>query len=141
MPVTEIKPITAHEFNIFLADHKLMGSQCGGCQSKFLPPRQICPVCHQHNMTWVEFSGQARLEGFTSIYIGSSEMVKAGYGKSNPYVTGIVKLEEGPAISARILGLDPQSPERITIGTPLRVTYLQEAEGDTSKTILAFTAR
>ena len=42
-----------------------------------------------------------------------------GYGRSNPYCTGIVTLEEGPRISARITGVDGSNPQSIRTGMDL----------------------
>jgi uncharacterized OB-fold protein len=51
-----------------------------------------------------------------------------------------VQLEEGPSISAQILGVDATRPEEIAIGTPLQVAFVQRAEGPDGKerTYLAF---
>ena len=67
-------------------------------------------------------------------------MVAEGYDRNNPYVSGIVELEEGAKISARILGVDARQPDVAWIGTPLTVTFLDRGEGDTKSTVLAFSA-
>jgi uncharacterized OB-fold protein len=67
-------------------------------------------------------------------------MLAEGYTRDNPYVTGIVALDEGPQISARILGLDARNPDARWIGAPLTVEYLDRGEGDQRKTFLAFRA-
>ena len=46
-------------------------------------------------------------------------MSEKGFGRDNPYCTGIVTLEEGPRISARILGVDAANPQNIKTGTPM----------------------
>tara|TARA_B100001750_G_C15359918_1_gene521647 strand:- start:37 stop:321 length:285 start_codon:yes stop_codon:yes gene_type:complete len=89
-------------------------------------------------MTWKELSGRAVLAGFTSIYVASSTMIKRGYGRDNPYLTGIVTLEEGPRIPARLIGLDPKQPEKIAIGTRLEIIFFTEQEDELSKIVLAF---
>ena len=89
-------------------------------------------------MAWEEMSGKGKLIAFTTIHIAPTAMIEAGYGRDNPYCTGIVQLEEGPAISAQILGVDPMQPEQITIGTPLRVVFVQRGEGEKKRTYLAF---
>jgi uncharacterized OB-fold protein len=58
--------------------------------------------------------------------------------KREPYCVGLVRLEEGPTISAQILGLDPKRPEEIEIGIPLRVAFLERGEGEARRTYLAF---
>ena len=46
-------------------------------------------------------------------------MGRKGYGRDNPCCTGIVTLEEGPRISARITGVDGNNPQNIKTGIPL----------------------
>jgi uncharacterized OB-fold protein len=53
-------------------------------------------------------------------------------------MTGVVKLEEGPMISAQILGLDAAQPEISHIGTPLTVTFIERGEEEEKRTFLAF---
>ena len=67
-------------------------------------------------------------------------MVEQGYGRDKPYVSGIVELEEGVKISARITGFDAKKPETIQVGAPLVVDFITTGEGDKAKTYLAFKA-
>jgi uncharacterized OB-fold protein len=89
-------------------------------------------------MAWEEMSGEGKLLAYTIIHIGSTAMIEAGYDRQHPYCTGIVQLAEGPAISAQILGVDPDRPQEIDIGTLLRVAFVRRGEGDTQRTYLAF---
>lgn len=92
------------------------------------------------DMEWVELSGQGELAAFTSIFIGPVAMAKAGYDRSNPYCSGIVRLVEGPSISAQILGVEASRPESIAIGTPLQATFIEREEEEGSRFFLAFSA-
>jgi uncharacterized OB-fold protein len=65
-------------------------------------------------------------------------MIDAGYGRDKPYCAGIVRLKEGPAISAQILGVDPTRPDEIEIGTPLHVAFVERGEDEQTRTYLAF---
>ncbi|MBC8449483.1 MAG: Zn-ribbon domain-containing OB-fold protein [Chloroflexi bacterium] len=132
------RDFTGPSFYEFLGENRLMGSRCQSCGARHLPPRALCPVCHGGEMAWEEMSGKGKLIAFTTIHIAPTAMIEAGYGRDNPYCTGIVQLEEGPAISAQILGVDPMQPEQITIGTPLRVVFVQRGEGEKKRTYLAF---
>lgn len=132
------REITSAAFYDFLAEHKIAGTRCNTCGTLHLPPRPICPACHGHDVAWAEISGRGRLRAFTSVFIAPTEMVKAGYGRDNPYCTGIVELEEGPAISAQIVGVDAAHPERISIGMPLRAVFVARGEGEQERTFLAF---
>ncbi len=46
-------------------------------------------------------------------------MVQKGYGMKNPYCVAVVDLEEGPRVSALILGVDGSNPQDIKTGMPL----------------------
>lgn len=142
------RPFTAASFNQILGEHKLMAARCPQCAALFVPPRALCPTCRRAGLEWVALTGGGKLAAFTVIYVGPSAMLAEGYTRDNPYVTGIVALDEGPQISARILGLDARNPHARWIGTPLTVEYLdsfdiaqdKHGEGDQRKTFLAFRA-
>jgi uncharacterized OB-fold protein len=125
-------------FEHFLKEHKLMGAQCQVCDTLYLPPRPMCTQCFGDNMTWIEVPEMGELIAFTVIHIAPTAMIEAGYGRDNPYVSGIVRLENGLSISAQILGLDPAKPESIEIGLPVRAEYLERGEDENKGTFLAF---
>jgi len=132
------RPFTSASFGHYLSEKKLMGSHCNTCNKDYLPPRVICPNCHSDQLTWIEFSGKGKLAAFTSIYIAPTAMIEAGYGRDNPYLAGVVELDEGVKISAQILGIDPKKPDEVKIGIPLQVEFVERGEGETKKTFLAF---
>ncbi len=138
MTETLARPFSAAAFDQFLAEKKLMAARCAACGKLALPPRAICPHCRSDRMEWVETSGKGKLAAFTVIYIAPTFMIEQGYGREKPYVSGIVELEEGPRISAHILGLDPAYPDAIQIGAPLVVDFIEHTAGEKSHTYLAF---
>ena len=134
----EEKPISDISYREFLNTEKLMGSRCKECGALYTPPRAICSNCHGTNMGWFELQGKGKLAGYTCIYIGPSSMVQEGYNRKHPYCVGVVELDEGVRVVARIEGLDTTKPETISIGLPLTVSYLHRGEGEKMKTVLAF---
>lgn len=132
------RPFTAASFQIFMNEGKLMGSRNRATGEMFVPPRPIDPRTHGDDMEWVELSGRGKLAAFTSVYIGTSAMIDAGYDRSNPYIAGIVELEEGPRISAQIVGVDSLRPEIEWIGRPVRASFIERGEGDKRRAYLAF---
>jgi uncharacterized OB-fold protein len=74
-------------------------------------------------MEWIETSGRGRLAAFTVIYVPPNAMAAQGFGRQKPYISGIVELEEGLKISARIEGLDPLAPQSIQTGALLAVDF------------------
>jgi uncharacterized protein len=138
--MSDTRPFTAASFNQYLSEGKLMASYCPDSDRTYLPPRAICPETHSDTMQWVALSGQGTLAAFTSIVIAPPAMVAQGYGRDNPYLAGIVELDEGVRISARILGLDASQPDVGLIGTPLAVDFIASGDGDDAQTVLAFRA-
>jgi uncharacterized OB-fold protein len=126
------RPFTAASFQTYLNEEKLMGTFCPHCDAHFLPPRAICPRCYSDQLAWVEFGGQGKLAAFTAIYIAPSAMIAAGYGRDNPYLAGVVELEEGVKISGQILG------EEVAVGTPLTALFVERGEGEAKQRYLAF---
>jgi uncharacterized OB-fold protein len=125
-------------YNQFLNQHKLMGARCQDCSTLYLPPRPLCPNCHSENLSWEPLSGSGTLVAFTTVHIGPTAMLEAGYGRDNPYCAGIVRLADGPSISAQILGVDAAHPEGIKIGTPLKAAFIERGEGDAQHSVLIF---
>lgn len=123
-------PFTQHSFQSYLDAGKLMGSRCAATDELFVPPRALCPTTYSDEMVWQELSGDATLVAYTVVNIGPSAMIDAGYDRKNPYCTGIVKLAEGPRMSAQIVGVDTTQPETIAIGTALRVTFVTRGEAE-----------
>ena len=129
---------TQVDFAARLAEHRLMAARCVACGALYLPPRPLCPACFGVEMAWEALSGQGKLAAFTAVYIAPTAMIEAGYGRDNPYLTGIVQLAEGPSISAQVLGVDARQPEQIAIGAPLRAVFVERGQGEAQRTFLAF---
>ena len=122
----------------FLNEEKLMGSRCKKCGVLFVPPRPICTKCYDGEMEWVEMKGKGKLATFTCTCVSPPSMIEEGYDRGNPYCSGVVELEEGASVVARIEGVDAKKPETIKIGMPLKVQFLHRGEGSNLKTFLAF---
>ncbi len=134
----ETRSFSDISYEQFLNEDKLMGSRCRQCGTLSVPPRPICVKCYASDMEWVEMRGKGRLAAFTSIAVGPPFMVEEGYSREHPYVSGVVELEEGARVVARIEGVDGSHPEGIKVGTPLRVEFLHRGEGEEVTTFLAF---
>jgi uncharacterized OB-fold protein len=134
----EDRPFNDISYERFLSEDKLMGSRCQKCDSLFVPPRSICINCHSFEMKWTEMKGKGKLVAFTCIAIGPPFMMREGFDRKHPYVTGVVELEEGARVVGRIEGVDGTRPENIEIGIPLKLEFLHRGEGANSTTFLAF---
>ena len=132
------RPFSDISYEQFLNEERLMGSRCKACDALFVPPKPICTKCYSSGMEWVEMKGKGKLSAFTVIAIGPPSMIAEGYNRKNPYCSGVVELEEGVRVDARIEGVDTNKPEDIKVGMPLKVKFLHRGEGDDLKTYLAF---
>ena len=132
------KPFNDESYEQFLNEGKIMGSKCKKCGALSLPPRPICVSCFGSQMEWVQFKGNGKLAAFTSIVVAPPPMAKEGFGRNNPYVVGVVELQEGVKIVARITGVDAKKPEQIKVGMPLAAEFIQKGEGANKQTSLAF---
>lgn len=122
----------------FLSERKLKGSKCGECGYISIPPNPVCPKCQGSKMELIEMKGKGKLAAYTVIAIGAPLMVEEGFDKEHQYCSGVVELEEGAKVTARILGVDTTRPEQIKIGTPVTMEYVETMHGGEKKTFLAF---
>ena len=103
--------------------YSLTGEVCPHCDAKLFPPRDICPECGQNAKTEFTFSGRGEVYSYTTIYDPP-----AGYEPNAPYTVALVKLEEGPIITAQLTDL---GAEPVAIGMPVEmVTRRIRSDGD-----------
>ncbi|MDA0841809.1 MAG: OB-fold domain-containing protein [Planctomycetota bacterium] len=134
----EERPISDFWFQKFLTEEKLMGCKCTDCGALFIPPRQVCVGCSSLRLEWHQMQGTGKLAAFTSIAMVPPSMEKEGYGRERPYCTGVVELEGGLRVVARIEEVNSNQPENIRPGMSLKVCFLHR-ESDVGKTTwLAF---
>ena len=137
--MTAAGEFTAAAYNRLIAERKIMGSRCGGCGELHVPPRPICSACHGSDMGWAELSGRGRVTGLTSVAIVPSAMAERGFGRGNPYVTAIVRLDDGPSVAARIEGVDTAGlPVGVSVGAAVVADFLEEDDGGETRTVLVF---
>lgn len=134
----EPRPFTDHSYNQFLNEEKLMGSRCKECGARYVPPRPLCVNCYSSDMEWVEMKGKGTLAAFTAITIAPPFMMAQGYDRKHPYCSGVVELDEGGRVDARIEGVDLVHPERIKVGMPVKAKFLHHQDPKVSETYLAF---
>ena len=101
----------------------LVGEACPHCEAKIFPPRDICPSCGQEAKTLYAFSGKGEVYSYTTIY-----EAPADYDENAPYTVALVKLNEGPLVTAQLTDLGDQP---IQIGMPVEmVTRKLRQDGD-----------
>jgi uncharacterized OB-fold protein len=134
----EMLDLTGVGFYEAMQEKILRASHCEDCGDVQCPPRTICPNCWSSKVSGIEMSGKGVLRTYTIVNIGLTQMIEAGYDRFNPYCAGLVELEEGPVVSAQILGVDVSQPELIKIGTPLQAVFVERGKDDAAKTFLGF---
>ncbi len=101
----------------------LVGEVCPNCHEKLFPPRDVCPHCGGPARTPYVFSGKGTVYSFTTLYSPPDE-----YAKYAPYIVALVKLEEGPLVTAQLTDIDR---DEVAIGLPVEmVTRKMHEEGD-----------
>jgi len=119
--LSQDRPFTAKSYHDFLKEKRLMGNLCQDCKALMVPPRMTCMECRGNKLKWSQLSGKGSLETFTVVHVAPTFLKDKA-----PYAVGIVKLEEGPMITARLVGLDVQAPETIKISMPMVADYVEE---------------
>ena len=103
--------------------YALIGEVCPHCEAKIFPPRDVCPECSGEAKTPYSFSGRGEVYSYTNIH-----NAPAGYMESAPYTVALVKLEEGPVVTAQLTDLGDTAVE---IGMPVEmVTRKLRTDGD-----------
>jgi len=104
--------------------YNLIGTHCRNCGSKFFPQRKICPNCRRvGSVEEFKFSGEGEIYSYTVIHAPPE-----GFEYLAPYVLAIVRMKEGPLITAQIVDC---KPEDIEIGKRVGTVFRKViADGD-----------
>ena len=103
--------------------YELVGEVCPHCAIKIFPPRDVCPNCGGEAKEEYAFSGRGEVYSFTTLYDAP-----AGFEEFTPYTVALVKLEEGPVVTAQLTDLGDAPVE---IGMPVEmVTRRIRSDGD-----------
>lgn len=93
--------------------YSLVGEVCETCGVKIFPPRDICPDCDAPAKTPYTFSGLGEVYSYSTVYHAPE-----GYEENVPYTVGLVKLEEGPLVTAQLTDVEP---EEVKVGMPVEM--------------------
>ncbi len=112
----------------------LVGEICPHCEEKIFPPRDVCPNCAQEAKTPYVFSGKGEVYSYTTVYDAPE-----GYDGNAPYTVALVKLEEGPMVTAQLTDMDNGE---VTIGTPVEmVTRKLREDGERGMLVYGYKFR
>jgi uncharacterized OB-fold protein len=87
------------EFRSGLMRGELLLQKCESCGKLNMYPRYACPFCQSQLLGWKKASGRGTLHSFTVLRMGAP----AGFEGDLPYALGVIKLEEGVQLLARLL--------------------------------------
>lgn len=121
--MTQTRPFTDRSYSEFLREEQLMGGRCDDCGSLFVPPRALCPDCHGDAMSWEQASGRGHLVAMTRMAMVSPGLADEGFGGDRPYCSGVVELEEGPRVVARLAGRENDEPDEMEVGQEMLVGF------------------
>ncbi|GJQ53294.1 MAG: transcriptional regulator [Anaerolineaceae bacterium] len=103
--------------------YSLVGEVCPHCDAKIFPPRDVCPNCGDEAKDLYAFSGKGEVYSFTTVY-----EAPAGFDANAPYTVALIKLEEGPLLTAQLTDVGDNAVE---IGMPVEmVTRKMRDDGD-----------
>lgn len=81
--------------------YNLVGTECLPCGAKQFPPRPVCPDCHSKEVQPLTFSGQGEVYSYSTVF-----QAPLGYEEFIPYTVALVKLKEGPLVTAQLTDVD-----------------------------------
>jgi len=110
--------------------YSLVGEVCPHCDGKIFPPRDVCPHCGQDAKTKFTFSGKGEVFSFTTI-----SDAPAGYEENAPYTVALVKLQEGPVVTAQLTDL---GEEPVKIGMPVEMVTRKIRTDDGARGIIVY---
>jgi len=114
--------------------YALVGEVCPHCQVKIFPPRDICPDCGREARTAYQFNGRGEVFSFTTVLDPP-----AGHEENAPYTVALIRLEEGPMVTAQLTDLGEQPVE---IGMPVeRVTRKLREDGERGMLVYGYKFR
>jgi len=115
--------------------YRLVGEICPKCHNKIFPPRDVCPHCAdsepQHTF---QFSGNGEVYSHTTVHTRPE-----GYEEMSPYTVALVKLEEGPLLTAQLTDV---ANEEVEIGMPVEmVTRKLHTQGEEGLVVYGYKFR
>jgi uncharacterized OB-fold protein len=114
--------------------YRLEGEICEGCGAKIIPARDVCPDCERPAKTPFAFSGRGEIYSYSTVY-----HPPRGFEEFVPYTVALVRLEEGPLITAQLTDVDA---DQLSIGMPVEmVTRKVQGGGERNPIVYGYKFR
>ncbi len=94
--------------------YNLIGRRCASCKELYFPQREVCTKCGSLKMVPYKFRGEGKIITFTVIRTPVADPEGETIEKparSIPYSLAIVRLDEGPMLTAEIVDCSPEEME------------------------------
>jgi hypothetical protein len=86
------------DFRAGLARGELLIQSCDACGAKIMYPRHRCIACQSDRLSYVPAQGSGTLHSYTVV----RAVPPRGFEADVPYAVGVVKLDEGVQLLARL---------------------------------------
>jgi uncharacterized OB-fold protein len=116
LPDTTWEPL--REFWAGAERHELMVPRCDACGFLCWYPKKSCPVCGGSSMPWTSVSGRGSLFSWTVV----RQAFLRQFREKVPYATGLVALEEDPAVRMATTLVDCE-PDQLDFGLAMEVVW------------------
>lgn len=114
--------------------YTLEGEVCPDCHKAIFPPRDVCPHCSEAAGPIHTMSGRGEVFSYSKMYNAPE-----GFEGQRPYTVALVKLEEGPLVTAQLTDIDDDNVE---IGMKVEmVTRKLSEEGDDGEILYGYKFR
>ena len=114
--------------------YELVGETCDSCGVKLFPPRDVCLECEAPAQELYTFTGTGEVFSYTTIYDAP-----AGFEHNAPYQVALIKLEEGPIVTAQLTDM---GPGEAYIGMPVEmVTRKLRTDGEEGMIVYGYKFR
>ncbi len=102
--------------------HQLKFQKCSVCGYVRWPASILCPQCHSTDTEWIAASGKGKVYTFVVFH----HVYHKAFENEIPYVTAVIKLEEGPHLLSNIIDCDPNE---VNCDMPVQVKWEDVGEG------------
>ena len=117
--------LTVQHYINGLKSGKILGSKCKKCSELTIPLKPVCSKCGSFDVEEFKTTGKGVIRSFTVIYVAPEK-----FKDKVPYVVALINLDEGGTVMGRLIGVDPNKPEDIKVGTKVKFETSVEEAGE-----------
>jgi uncharacterized protein len=123
--------LTLKEFFAEARAGRLVVQRCGACRALAVPPKALCPACHEMAWDRAPLRGDGEIASYTVIRVPPAPL--AG---QPPYAIAVVRFPEGVSLLGRMTGI---ALDGLRVGLPVR--YAGPADAGAEPPVLTFAPR